>query len=198
MKQEIINHQNLNIILDEFFLNQSDANNLYDRCLNDISWQSSAIIMFGKKIDVPRLECWYGDLGCEYTYSGKSLKRFEFPNFLLNLRMLIEKKVNSNFNSVLANLYRDGQDSMGLHADDEKELGPNPTIASISFGSERNLYFRNKISKEIISIPQTHGCLVMIDGETQKNWQHSIKKTQKIIGPRINLTFRNIIVSNKI
>ena len=112
--------------------------------------------------------------------------------------MLIEKKVNSNFNSVLANLYRDGQDSMGLHADDEKELGPNPTIASISFGSERNLYFRNKISKEIISIPQTHGCLVMIDGETQKNWQHSIKKTQKIIGPRINLTFRNIIVSNKI
>ena len=113
MKQEIINHQNLDIILDKFFLNQSDANNLYDRCLNDISWQSSAIIMFGKKIDVPRLECWYGDYGCEYTYSGKSLKRFEFPNFLLNLRMLIEKKVNSNFNSVLANLYRDGQDSMG-------------------------------------------------------------------------------------
>jgi alkylated DNA repair dioxygenase AlkB len=87
---------------------------------------------------------------------------------------------------------------MGWHSDDEKELGPNPTIASISFGSERNLYFRNKISKETISIPQTHGCLIMIDGGTQKNWQHSIKKTQKIIGPRINLTFRNIIASNKL
>ena len=144
MKQEIINHQNLDIILDKFFLNQSDANNLYDRCLNDISWQSSAIIMFGKKIDVPRLECWYGDLGCEYTYSGKSLKRFEFPNFLLNLRMLIEKKVNSNFNSVLANLYRDGQDSMGLHADDEKELGNEPVIASISLGENRPIIFQNK------------------------------------------------------
>ena len=90
MKQEIINHQNLDIILDKFFLNQSDANNLYDRCLNDISWQSSAIIMFGKKIDVPRLECWYGDLGCEYTYSGKSLKRKVFKNFEKKHHLLME------------------------------------------------------------------------------------------------------------
>ena len=83
---------------------------------------------------------------------------------------------------------------MGWHADDEKELGPNPTIASISFGSERNLFFRNNYTKETISIPQENGSLIIIDGKTQKNWQHSIKKTQKIIGPRINLTFRNIIV----
>ena len=78
---------------------------------------------------------------------------------------------------------------------DEKELGPNPTIVSISFGSERDLVFRNKINKETLSIPQTNGCLILIDGKTQKNWQHSIKKTQKIIGPRINLTFRNIIIT---
>lgn len=195
MKQEIINHQNLNIILDEFFLNQSDANNLYDRCLNDISWQSSAIIMFGKKIDVPRLECWYGDLGCEYTYSGKSLKRFEFPNFLLNLRMLIEKKVNSNFNSVLANLYRDGQDSMGLHADDEKELGNEPVIASISLGENRPIIFQNKKTKEKVTFDQPHGSLLVMQGKTQDHWKHAINKSKKIDKPRINLTFRNIITT---
>ena len=195
MKQEIINHQNLDIILDKFFLNQSDANNLYDRCLNDISWQSSAIIMFGKKIDVPRLECWYGDLGCEYTYSGKSLKRFEFPNFLLNLRMLIEKKVNSNFNSVLANLYRDGQDSMGLHADDEKELGNEPVIASISLGENRPIIFQNKKTKEKVSFDQPHGSLLVMQGKTQDHWKHAINKSKKINKPRINLTFRNIITT---
>ena len=195
MKQEIINHQNLNIILDKFFLNQSDANNLYDRCLNDISWQSSAIIMFGKKIDVPRLECWYGDLGCEYTYSGKSLKRFEFPNFLLNLRMLIEKKVNSNFNSVLANLYRDGQDSMGLHADDEKELGNEPVIASISLGENRPIIFQNKKTKEKVTFDQPHGSLLVMQGKTQDHWKHAINKSKKINKPRINLTFRNIITT---
>lgn len=195
MKQEIINHQNLDIILDKFFLNQSDANNLYDRCLNDISWQSSAIIMFGKKIDVPRLECWYGDLGCEYTYSGKSLKRFEFPNFLLNLRMLIEKKVNSNFNSVLANLYRDGQDSMGLHADDEKELGNEPVIASISLGENRPIIFQNKKTKEKVTFDQPHGSLLVMQGKTQDHWKHAINKSKKINKPRINLTFRNIITT---
>ena len=195
MKQEIINHQNLDIILDKFFLNQSDANNLYDRCLNDISWQSSAIIMFGKKIDVPRLECWYGDLGCEYTYSGKSLKRFEFPNFLLNLRMLIEKKVNSNFNSVLANLYRDGQDSMGLHADDEKELGNEPVIASISLGENRPIIFQNKQTKEKVTFDQPHGSLLVMQGKTQDHWKHAINKSKKIDKPRINLTFRNIITT---
>lgn len=195
MKQEIINHQNLDIILDKFFLNQSDANNLYDRCLNDISWQSSAIIMFGKKIDVPRLECWYGDYGCEYTYSGKSLKRFEFPNFLLDLRMLIEKKVNSNFNSVLANLYRDGQDSMGLHADDEKELGNEPVIASISLGENRPIIFQNKKTKEKVTFDQPHGSLLVMQGKTQDHWKHAINKSKKIDKPRINLTFRNIITT---
>ena len=195
MKQEIINHQNLDIILDKFFLNQSDANNLYEKCLNDISWQSSTIIMFGKKIDIPRLECWYGDYGCEYTYSGKSLKRFEFPNFLLDLRMLIEKKVNSNFNSVLANLYRDGQDSMGLHADDEKELGNEPVIASISLGENRPIIFQNKKTKEKVTFDQPHGSLLVMQGKTQDHWKHAINKSKKINKPRINLTFRNIITT---
>ena len=111
------------------------------------------------------------------------------------IREKISRELKIDFNSVLVNYYRDGKDSMGWHSDDEKELGPDPTIVSISLGSERDLVFRNKINKETLSIPQTNGCLILIDGKTQKNWQHSIKKTQKIIGPRINLTFRNIIIT---
>jgi len=114
------------------------------------------------------------------------------------IREKISRELKIDFNSVLVNYYRDGKDSMGWHSDDEKELGPVPTIASISLGSERDLVFRNKINKETLSVSQTNGCLILIDGKTQKNWQHSIKKTQKIIGPRINLTFRNIINKNNL
>jgi len=195
MMQEKINHQNLDIILDESFLNLSETNNLYERCLNDISWQSSKIKMFGKKINIPRLECWYGDNGCEYTYSGKSLKRFEFPSFLLDLRKRIEKKANTTFNSVLANLYRDGQDSMGFHADDEKELGNNPVIASISLGENRPIIFQNKKTKEKMAFDQPSGSLLIMQGQTQAHWKHAINKSKKINKPRINLTFRNIITS---
>lgn len=193
--QEKINHQNLDIILDESFLNLSETNNLYERCLNDISWQSSKIKMFGKKINIPRLECWYGDNGCEYTYSGKSLKRFEFPNFLLDLRKRIEKKANTTFNSVLANLYRDGQDSMGFHADDEKELGNNPVIASISLGENRPIIFQNKKTKEKMTFDQPSGSLLIMQGQTQAHWKHAINKSKKVNKPRINLTFRNIITT---
>ena len=193
--QEKINHQNLDIILDESFLNLSETNNLYERCLNDISWQSSKIKMFGKKINIPRLECWYGDNGCEYTYSGKSLKRFEFPSFLLDLRKRIEKKANTTFNSVLANLYRDGQDSMGFHADDEKELGNNPVIASISLGENRPIIFQNKKTKEKMTFDQPSGSLLIMQGQTQAHWKHAINKSKKVNKPRINLTFRNIITS---
>ena len=195
MMKEKINHQNLDIILDESFLNLSETNNLYERCLNDISWQSSKIKMFGKKINIPRLECWYGDNGCEYTYSGKSLKRFEFPSFLLDLRKRIEKKANTTFNSVLANLYRDGQDSMGFHADDEKELGNNPVIASISLGENRPIIFQNKKTKEKMAFDQPSGSLLIMQGQTQAHWKHAINKSKKINKPRINLTFRNIITS---
>ena len=154
------------------------------------------IKMFGKDTKIPRLQCWIGDEGCEYRYSGKQLNRQIWSQDLIMIRKKIYEELKIDFNSVLANYYRDGKDSMGWHSDDEKELGPDPIIASISFGSERDLVFRNKITKETLAIPQTNGCLILIDGETQRNWQHSIKKTQKVIGPRINLTFRNIINKN--
>ena len=193
MNNEIVAHNDLKIRVEENFFDSNESNEFLNRLIENLPWESMMIKMFGKNLKIPRLQCWIGDEGCDYKYSGKMLNRQNWNKELMIIREKIFQETKIDFNSVLANYYRDGKDSLGRHSDDEKELGPNPTIASISFGSERNLYFRNKISKEIISIPQTHGCLVMIDGETQKSWQHSIKKTQKIIGPRINLTFRNII-----
>ena len=196
MKNEIVAHNDLKIRIEEDFFNSVDSNKLLKKFISKLPWESMIIKMFGKDTKIPRLQCWVGDEGCEYRYSGKQLNRQIWSQDLIMIRKKIYKELKIDFNSVLANYYRDGKDSMGWHSDDEKELGPNPTIASISFGSERDLVFRNKISKETLAIPQTNGCLILIDGKTQKNWQHSIKKTQKVIGPRINLTFRNIINKN--
>jgi alkylated DNA repair dioxygenase AlkB len=196
MKNEIVAHNDLKIRIEEDFFNSVDSNKLLKKFISKLPWESMIIKMFGKDRKIPRLQCWIGDEGCEYRYSGKQLNRQIWSQDLIMIRKKIYKELKIDFNSVLANYYRDGKDSMGWHSDDEKELGPNPTIASISFGSERDLVFRNKISKETLAIPQTSGCLILIDGETQRNWQHSIKKTQKVIGPRINLTFRNIINKN--
>ena len=196
MKNEIVAHNDLKIRIEEDFFNSADSNKLLKKFISELPWESMIIKMFGKDTKIPRLQCWIGDKGCEYRYSGKQLNRQIWSQDLIMIRKKIYKELKIDFNSVLANYYRDGKDSMGWHSDDEKELGTNPTIASISFGSERDLVFRNKITKETIAIPQTNGCLILIDGETQRNWQHSIKKTQKVIGPRINLTFRNIINKN--
>ena len=196
MKNEIVAHNDLKVRIEKNFFNQVDSNKLLKKLISDLPWESMAIKMFGKDITIPRLQCWVGDKGCDYKYSGKKFNRQDWPADLIMIREKIYKELNIDFNSVLVNYYRDGMDSMGWHSDDEKELGPNPTIASISLGSERDLVFRNKINKEVLPIPQTHGCLILIDGKTQKNWQHAIKKTRKVIGPRINMTFRNIIDKN--
>ena len=196
MKNEIVAHNDLKIRIEENFFSSIDSAKLLKKLISTLCWESMMINMFGKSTKIPRLQCWIGDEGCEYRYSGKQLNRQSWNKDLTMIRKKIYGELKIDFNSVLANYYRDGRDSMGWHSDNEKELGPRPTIASISFGSERDLIFRNKISKKTLSIPQTNGCLILIDGKTQKNWQHSIKKTQKIIGPRINLTFRNIINKN--
>lgn len=196
MNNQIVAHNDLKIRIEEVFFTTAESNALLESFISKLPWESMTIKMFGRDTKIPRLQCWIGDEGCEYRYSGKQLNRQIWNQDLTMIRKKIFKELKIDFNSVLANYYRDGKDSMGWHSDDEKELGPNPTIASISFGSERDLVFRNKISKKTLTIPQTNGCLILIDGETQKNWQHSIKKTQKIIGPRINLTFRNIIHKN--
>jgi alkylated DNA repair dioxygenase AlkB len=196
MKNEIVAHNDLKIRIEDNFFNPIDSDELLTKLISKLPWESMVIKMFGRETKIPRLQCWIGDEGCNYKYSGKKLNRQSWTKDLTMIREKIYKEFKIDFNSVLVNYYRDGKDSMGWHSDDEKELGHNPTIASISFGSERDLVFKNKISKETLSIAQVHGCLILIDGKTQKNWQHSIKKTRKVIGPRINLTFRNIIDKN--
>ena len=114
---------------------------------------------------------------------------------LLEIKEKIENITSFKFNSVLANLYRDGNDSMGLHSDDEKELGKNPVIASLSLGETREIYFKHKNKKLNLVIPQASGQLLLMHGKTQQYWKHEIKKTKKIKKPRINLTFRNIITN---
>ena len=193
MKNEIVAHNDLKVRIEKSFFNVTDSDELLTKLISKLPWESMVIKMFGRNTTIPRLQCWIGDEGCNYKYSGKKLNRQSWTKDLTMIRKKIYEEFKIDFNSVLVNYYRDRKDSMGWHSDDEKELGPNPTIASISFGSERDLVFRNKISKETLSIAQAQGCLILIDGKTQKNWQHSIKKTRKVIGPRINLTFRNII-----
>ena len=193
MKEVAINYKGLEIISYEKFINSSDADRIFSSALNEIPWESSTIKMYGKEVPIPRLQCWIGDPGCEYAYSGKSLQRYDFFEPLIEIRSLIQNQLGIYFNSVLANLYRDGNDSMGFHADDEQELGNNPVIASLSLGAERPLVFQNKDKTETKTFDQPHGSLMLMKGATQSAWKHGIRKSKKISEPRINFTFRNII-----
>jgi alkylated DNA repair dioxygenase AlkB len=192
-KEVITGYENLEIdIYQDFSLDQK-KNLWFKSCLHDLNWEKGFIKIFGKTHQIPRLQSWYADNGIEYTYSGKKLKRHNWNETLIEIKGEIEKITSFKFNSVLANLYRDGNDSMGLHSDNEKELGINPVIASLSLGESRDLYFKHKNMKKSLNIPQKNGQLIVMYGETQKYWKHEIKKTKKIKKPRINLTFRNII-----
>jgi alkylated DNA repair dioxygenase AlkB len=192
-KEVITGYENLEIdIYQDINLDQK-KNLWFKSCLNDLNWEKGFIKIFGKTHQIPRLQSWYADNGIEYTYSGKKLKRHNWNETLIEIKGEIEKITSFKFNSVLANLYRDENDSMGLHSDDEKELGINPVIASLSLGESRDLYFKHKNIKKSLNIPQKNGQLIVMHGETQKYWKHEIKKTKKLKKPRINLTFRNII-----
>ena len=192
-KEVITGYENLEIdIYQDISLDQK-KNLWFKSCLNDLNWEKGFIKIFGKTHQIPRLQSWYADNGIEYTYSGKKLKRHNWNETLIEIKGEIEKITSFKFNSVLANLYRDENDSMGLHSDNEKELGINPVIASLSLGESRDLYFKHKNIKKSLNIPQKNGQLIVMHGETQKYWKHEIKKTKKFKKPRINLTFRNII-----
>jgi len=148
--------------------------------------------MYGKRVAIPRLQAWYGDKGMDYSYSGIILTAKPWPPVLLELKQQVENKCQSSFNAVLANLYRDQDDTVGWHSDDETELGKNPVIASVSFGDERNFQLKHKDSGEKLTIPLTSGSLLVMAGETQHYWQHCLPRTKKMKSSRINLTFRQI------
>lgn len=194
-KEAITGYEDLEIDLYQDKRLEEKKDLWFKSCLHDLNWETGFIKIFGKTHQIPRLQAWYADNEIEYTYSGKKLQRHNWNNLLLEIKEKIENITSFKFNSVLANLYRDENDSMGLHSDDEKELGKNPVIASLSLGESREIYFKHKNKKLNLIIPQASGQLIVMHGKTQEYWKHEIKKTKKIKKPRINLTFRNIITN---
>lgn len=160
-----------------------------------IPWRSESIVLWGKTYVQPRLIAWYGDPGASYTYSGLTLTPLPWTPALLGIKQRVEQLSDAVFNSVLLNYYRDGQDSMGFHSDDEPELGPAPIIASVSLGDERTFVLRHKKKKQLkpIRLPLASGSVLLMRGDTQRNWRHAVEKEQRPCGPRINLTFRRIV-----
>ena len=187
------------IRFDAEFLSQPTADRLQSQLMTEIDWQQRSIKLFGKTIPQPRLVAWYGDPGASYTYSGLTWEPLPWTETLRSLKQEVEAAVggylnsNPSFNSVLLNLYRTGQDSMGWHSDDEPELGRNPIIASLSLGATRRFSLQHKSQKQLKhKLDLTHGSLLIMAGETQHYWRHQVAKTTRVPSPRINLTFRTV------
>ncbi|MFC4818045.1 alpha-ketoglutarate-dependent dioxygenase AlkB family protein [Flavobacterium sp. GCM10023249] len=174
------------------FLDRSVANDLFQKVLQETPWQQDDIIVFGKTHPQPRLTCLYGNEGKPYGYSNIVMQPHQWTPTMMYIKEEVEKNAHVNFTTVLANYYRDGQDSNGWHADNEKELGRNPIIASVSFGTERTFQLKHNTKEIKQNIVLQHGSLLIMKGSTQHFWKHQIPKTKKEIGPRINLTFRII------
>jgi len=159
-----------------------DVDNMYQDTIN----------LFGKEYLQPRLLRFEGDPNVSYVYSRKEYKAGPWSEVSLELRSLLKQHVDHNFNSALINLYRDGSDSMGLHADNEPELGDQPTIASISYGAEREIVFKENTGPRKMRILLPHGSLLLMTGKLQHHWKHEIRKTKKPLISRLNFTFRQI------
>jgi len=175
------------------FFDGIESDKIFQELMNTTPWQQDEITVFGKKHLQPRLTALYGDLGKSYSYSNITMQPHYWTLLLQKIKSRIESVTNTNFTTVLLNYYRNGGDSNGWHADNEKELGLNPVIASLSFGAERNFQLKhNSDPKQKRNILLEQGSLLLMKGSTQHFWKHQIPKTAKPIGPRINLTFREI------
>lgn len=175
------------------FFEPKKADDLYKKLLNTINWQQDTIKVFGKTYLQPRLTSLYANNSNTYTYSNVTMHPNLFTEELLWIKNEIEKVCLTQFTTCLLNLYRNGQDSNGWHSDNEKELGKNPVIASVSFGEERRFHLKHKAHKDHRkTIQLQHGSLLIMQGPTQEHWLHQIPKTSKVIQPRINLTYRVI------
>lgn len=165
-----------------------------DILTDSIAWSNDTVKMFGKTLTLNRKSAWYGDPGAAYFYSGIRREPLQWTKELLMIKKSCEEVSNATFNSVLCNYYHDGNDGMGWHCDDERELGKEPIIASVSFGAERIFAFKHRNSKERINIRLEHGSMLIMRGQTQHSWQHALPKSTIVHEPRINLTFRNILM----
>jgi Alkylated DNA repair protein len=176
------------------FLSPDEADRWYQCLLQRVAWQQLPIRMFGQVHLQPRLICWYGE--ASYTYSHLTLPVTAWPDWFLPLKQKVEQAVGARFNGVLLNYYRNGQDSMGWHSDDEPELGENPLIASLSLGATRRFSLKHKHEPLKQTVQLTNGSLLVMGGRMQHHWLHALPKMARVHDGRINLTFRQILTDS--
>ena len=192
-EKTILKLPNAEVIYIPNFYTSEKATEIFKTLKETTEWQQDDIIVFGKTYKQPRLTALYANNNLPYSYSNITMFPKTYTKALLNIKYDVEAIAKHYFTTVLLNLYRDGNDSNGWHADNEKELGKNPVIASLSFGASRMFHFKHRAMKdEKHKILLEHGSLLIMKGEMQHYWLHQIPKTKKEIGERINLTFRTI------
>lgn len=174
------------------FLSEEHADNAFKELLRSHSWEQQTLHMYGSFVDEPRLSSWHSD-GQTYSYSGRARTAQPWTPLLLDIRRQCEKETNHTFNGVLVNYYRDGNDHLGWHSDDEAINGSEPLIASISLGAERRFDMRHRESGEVVSTPLRHGSLLVMSGLSQRCWEHRIPKNPRLAEARINLTYRRLL-----
>jgi alkylated DNA repair dioxygenase AlkB len=174
--------------------NQQDSNRYFEDLLQHIAWKNDEAVLYGKRFITKRKVAWYGDQDFDYSYSNTTKKALPWTDTLLELRAMAEAKTGETYNSCLLNLYHSGEEGMAWHSDGEKTLKKDGAIASLSFGAARKFAFKHKISKEIVSLILEHGSLLVMKGATQSNWLHRLPPTKLILKPRVNLTFRTIVL----
>lgn len=176
----------------ESFLSPHQAHAYFATLTEEIAWEQRSIKSPAGEVLFPRLTAWYGDPQASYSYSGNQFVPKTWTAELLQIKKQVEALAQASFNSVLLNLYRNQSDSMGWHADDEKELGSNPLIASVNLGASRLFQLKHQRTKQRLNFQLTNGSLLIMGGELQHYWLHQVPKSKLQLGPRINLTFRQI------
>ena len=176
------------------WLEAGQADALFAELRDSIEWETHRIRLFGREVDSPRLSSWIGDEGASYTYSGTRFQPRPWPHALADIRRRLARELDCEFNSVLANRYRNGRDYMGWHSDNESALGPRPVIASLSLGATRRFVLKGRQEpRRRLALELPCGSLLVMRGETQQNYRHALPRTAKPVGERINMTFRRIM-----
>jgi alkylated DNA repair dioxygenase AlkB len=179
------------LLFDAHFLDEAEAAAAFTTLRTSIPWETHRIRLFGRGIDSPRLSAWIGDPGAAYRYSGVRFEPHPWPPALAALRERVAAAAGTRFDSVLANLYRNGADYMGWHSDDERDLGPQPVIASLSLGAPRRFRLKHRRDPDrTLALELTPGSLLLMRGDTQRNYRHALPKSVRAMGERVNLTFR--------
>lgn len=192
--QELLPHDG-SAVLHPWVLGEHAWEPLMQRLVSETQWEQRSIVVFGREHPQPRLTAWHGDPGCEYTYSNVRMNLVPWSETLARLRDLCSEVAGRRLNSVLLNLYRDGNDAMGWHRDNEPELGDEPVIASLSLGEPRRFRMRHRTTRETVGVVLEPGSLLVMSGASQTHWEHSVPRQTRVTAPRLNLTFRRVTPS---